>query len=275
MRQAVIVIHGIGEQRPMGTLRGFVDAVIPDPQSKGRAKFHNKPDRMSQTFELRKLQSLQTRSAPITDFYEYYWAYLMTGTRYAHVVSWLKELLWRSPRNLPRRLCLTWVLSWVLLVLFALTSAGMIVPDEHLPKLLSGNQLLTAWIISALLLPSLQLFVLRYVGDAARYLSPTPANISVRQKIRANGIRLLRQLHNNSQYDRIIVVGHSLGAVIAFDVIHHYWQEVHTKIGRPLHPDQDALKELEKARPCALEQVLLKGNSPFPGSPIRALALPA
>ena len=28
MRQAVIVIHGIGEQRPMSTLRGFVDAVI-------------------------------------------------------------------------------------------------------------------------------------------------------------------------------------------------------------------------------------------------------
>jgi hypothetical protein len=26
-RQAVLLIHGIGEQKPMDTLRGFVDAV--------------------------------------------------------------------------------------------------------------------------------------------------------------------------------------------------------------------------------------------------------
>jgi hypothetical protein len=29
MRQAVVVIHGIGEQRPMDTVRGFVKAVVP------------------------------------------------------------------------------------------------------------------------------------------------------------------------------------------------------------------------------------------------------
>ena len=29
MKQAVVVIHGIGEQRPMDTLRGFVEAMIP------------------------------------------------------------------------------------------------------------------------------------------------------------------------------------------------------------------------------------------------------
>ena len=27
MKQAVVVIHGIGEQRPMDTLRGFVEAM--------------------------------------------------------------------------------------------------------------------------------------------------------------------------------------------------------------------------------------------------------
>ena len=26
-RQAVVLIHGIGDQRPMGTLRGFVDGL--------------------------------------------------------------------------------------------------------------------------------------------------------------------------------------------------------------------------------------------------------
>jgi hypothetical protein len=32
-RQALILIHGIGEQRPMETLRGFVDGVLDQPPS--------------------------------------------------------------------------------------------------------------------------------------------------------------------------------------------------------------------------------------------------
>lgn len=37
MRQAVVLINGIGKQKPMDNLRGFVDAVIDDksnPSSK-------------------------------------------------------------------------------------------------------------------------------------------------------------------------------------------------------------------------------------------------
>src|SRR5712692_4674502 len=97
LRQAVVVIHGIGEQRPMGTLRGFVDAVLPDPASrKGKTrkpKFWSKPDRMSETLELKKLTAPQTRSQPPTDFFEFYWAYQAQGTKYAHVVAWLWTVL--------------------------------------------------------------------------------------------------------------------------------------------------------------------------------------
>ena len=32
--QAVVIIHGIGEQRPMDTLRSFVDAVLPEEAQK-------------------------------------------------------------------------------------------------------------------------------------------------------------------------------------------------------------------------------------------------
>lgn len=229
----------------MGTLRSFVDAVIPEPNVEGRVKFHSKPDRMSETFELRKLQSLQTRSAPITDFYEYYWAHHMEGTRYGHVFGWLKDLMLRMPRDVPQRLRMLWAVSWILVVAFVLSSAGILMPVQHLPQTLHGDGRLTAWMVSALFLPALHFFVLRYVGDAARYLSPTPGNIAVRRQTRANGIRLLRQLHSSGKYDRIIVVGHSLGSVIAYDVLYHFWQEVNSKIGRPVRPDQTALKEVE------------------------------
>ena len=246
MRQAVVVVHGIGEQRPMSTLRSFVNAVIPEPNGEGRTKFRSKPDRMSEIFELRILQSVQTRSTPITDFYEYYWAYHMEGTQFGHVLSWLKELLLRLPRNVPRRLLPIWVFAWVLVVVFALSSAGMLLPAQHLPQLLPWGGRLTVWAGSALLLPALQFFVLRYVGDAARYLRPSPGNIAVRRQVRADGIRLLRKLHDSGKYDRIIVVGHSLGSVIAYDVLYHFWQEVNAEIGHPAKPDQTALKELEK-----------------------------
>ena len=79
-RQAVVIIHGIGEQRPMDTLWGFVSGVW----SKRLA--HSKPDRISPTLELRRL-SVPSVSAewrpgqPVsTDFYELYWAHLMSGT---------------------------------------------------------------------------------------------------------------------------------------------------------------------------------------------------
>lgn len=246
MRQAVVVVHGIGEQRPMSTLRSFVNAVIPEPNVKGRVKFHSKPDRISEIFELRILQSVQTRSTPITEFYEFYWAYHMEGTQFGHVLNWLKELLLRLPRNVPRRLMPIWVLAWVLVVAFALSSAGLLLPAQHLPQALHWDGRLTVWVVSALLLPALQFFVLRYVGDAARYLRPAPGNIAVRRQVRADGVQLLRKLHNSGKYDRIIVVGHSLGSVIAYDVLYHFWQEVNTRIGYPVQPDQTALKDLEK-----------------------------
>ena len=75
------------------------------------------------------------------------------------------------------------------------------------------------WIIGVLLLLLLQAFVLYWVGDAARYLSPSPSNIALRQQIRAEGLRLLRHLHRSREYARIVIVGHSLGSVIGYDPV--------------------------------------------------------
>ena len=96
-KQAVIVIHGMGEQVPMDTIRGFVDAVLDEPES--GEKYYSKPDKMSESFELRRLQS--KLSEPRTDFFEYYWAHKVKGTTISHVLGWAISLLLRSPCNLP------------------------------------------------------------------------------------------------------------------------------------------------------------------------------
>jgi hypothetical protein len=85
-----------------------------------------------------------------------------------------------------------------------------------------------AWIVSALAVLSIQGFLIYYVGDAARYLSPSPQNIALRQRIRAEGVRLLRHLHDSKSYDRIILVGHSLGSVIGYDIITRLWLDYNT-----------------------------------------------
>ena len=67
LRQAVVVIHGIGEQRPMDTLRGFANAVLSDNPA-ADPKYRSKPDAMSELLETRCLQAPGTRQRPLTDF---------------------------------------------------------------------------------------------------------------------------------------------------------------------------------------------------------------
>jgi hypothetical protein len=227
----VVVIHGLGEQRPMATLRSFVASVLDAPEEGPR--FFSRPDRLSESFELRVLQN---RQRPRTHFYEYYWAYHADGTKFMHVVSWLFSLLWRSPKRVPRQLIALYVLGWMLALMTAVTAA-------------SGGLHAQAWYASAvvwLLLSALQFVVLSYIDDAARYLSPSPANIMLRHRIRADGLKLMRKLHDK-QYQRIIVVGHSLGSVIAYDILRQLWTEMHQVYQTPHTSAQPALAKLEEA----------------------------
>ena len=244
-RQAVIVIHGIGEQRPMDTLRGFVDAVLPEPRS-DQVKYHSVPDRMSELFELRRLLAPQTRSRPKTDFYEYYWAYQMCGTRHSHVASWVKALILRRPSLVSRRLLPLWLVSWAVIISLVVTSVRLL---PHLLGTAEGDPLqrIAFWVASAILVLAVNAFAINYLGDAARYLSPKPGNIAIRQRIRTDGVRLLRQLHESRKYDRIVVVGHSLGSIIAYDILKYYWHEVSNRHSKPPEIDQSELKKFDDA----------------------------
>src|SRR5690349_459332 len=86
-RQAIVVIHGIGNQRPMDTLRPFVDAVLNvDPRGENGARYYSKPDGLSSTFELRRLQSRDSR--PRTDYFELYWQHLVPTATWRKIYSW-------------------------------------------------------------------------------------------------------------------------------------------------------------------------------------------
>src|SRR5712671_5413265 len=96
-KQAVVVIHGMGEQKPMDTIRGFVRAVWETDSAvtanglQNPAEVWNKPDIRTGSLELRRIttrQSVPSEAFPPgvrSDFYELYWADLSAGSTWEQV----------------------------------------------------------------------------------------------------------------------------------------------------------------------------------------------
>ncbi len=244
--QAVLLIHGVGEQRPMESLRSFVDAVWTTDTSLHRshpqaARVWSKPYQLSENFELRRLTTAENRAGLRTDFFELYWAHLMKGTKLGHVTAWAKTLLVRRPSTVPRHLRLAY---WVLLILIA---CAVYLAYYSLVAKEGGATALPAWAslaLSLVVVPIAVGILANIVGDAARYLHVAPTNVQRRHEIRAAGIQVLKSLHEHG-YDRIIVVGHSLGSVIGYDILYHAWTTYHSDAPQTTPPAYDALRQLE------------------------------
>ena len=246
-KQAVIIIHGIGEQVPMGTLRDFVTSVWTSDKAvhlvDTEVSIWSKPDNLSKSYELRRLTTSQNKNGVITDFFEFYWAYMLEDTTYGQVISWVKTLLVRSPKTVPPQLRLTY---WFLITLIVV-SVGLIglffylqgAKGPEIPKWIAGG-------VGVLIVPLFSFLVLRVVGDIARYLHVAPDNINSRRKIREAGVELIRDLHDPARgYERVVVVGHSLGSVIGYDILTHAWPEFNAD-PKIVAQVPDSLDELER-----------------------------
>lgn len=80
----------------------------------------------------------------------------------------------------------------------------------------------------ALLLPRFLNGIRDYAGDIAYYVTAdrTPIARRSRYDIRSNAAQLLLELLKDPVYDRVVIVGHSLGSVIAFDALNELSREV-------------------------------------------------
>jgi len=112
-RQAVIIIHGMGEQRPMSTLRDFVERIAPSIQNSAKPSYYSKPDSLSENHELRRLTANEHRFAFKTDYYELYWAHIIGHTTLRAVWAWVGRLFLRFPWNVPARLLVIYVIFWI------------------------------------------------------------------------------------------------------------------------------------------------------------------
>jgi hypothetical protein len=69
-------------------------------------------------------------------------------------------------------------------------------------------------------------FLEPYLGDVARYFRNAPENVAVRREIRKQAVDTLEALHLSGDYDRIVVVAHSLGTVVAYDMLRAYYARI-------------------------------------------------
>ena len=251
-RQAVVVIHGIGNQQPMDTLRGFVSRLL-EPND----KMYSSPNRLTDNLELRKL-SIGHKN---TDFYEFYWANLVKDVPITDIFVWMMKLIYT--RRLPARLK---SVMWGLRIILPLITLGIYLLGSRLAVLFEGKDMfkftiygfLGLWLLrssSNLIFKLIENTFIQFIGDAVRYTVPTPENIETRSKIRQQGIDLLRKLHEDKDedepdrntYDRIVLVGHSLGSIIAYDILSFLWSAnnkvfEHTTDSNLL--EQNALREI-------------------------------
>ena len=261
-RQAVVIIHGMGEQRPMNTLRSFVDGlsfwVKKFEPGAEKPRFWSRPDGVSDIFETRRITMEYFQGNPKTDFYEFYWAHHMRKTSYDHLFPWLKKLITTPLKKVPPRLkpvlVFVWTLISVALLLFLLIYFNWTPIVNYIKQhwiktagalaVLLFFQKLFVWVFKN----SFSSLVLNTAGDAARYFNPMPSNIEERSVIRKEGIAFLKKLHERKEkpYDKIVVVGHSLGSVIAYDMVRLLWHEMHEKFEPSPNVDHKIFYELDK-----------------------------
>lgn len=221
-KQAVVVIHGIGEQVPMETLRALIDGL-------GFEDYSSRPDRLSGNSELRRIVlPAKHGSHPRTDFYELYWAHLMHRGRGYGTLFWALNLIfkrrgwWRTPiapaMGLLAILTILGVAGMIGLVYLLLTRTNFFSQSVTV-------MILLVLVVAIYLFVRLSYLISNYIADAARYLTPRPANIEARAEIRKQGVELLRRLHESGEYQRVVVIGHSLGSVIGYDILRSYWDE--------------------------------------------------
>ena len=113
-----------------------------------------------------------------------------------------------------------------------------------------------AWTLIALfgMLYLADQFLLPYFGDAANYFSVRTDTVQRRQVVRDRGLRLLRALHDDPLYDRVVIIGHSLGSILAYDLLHILWRQVGPTKDNPPAPEAvaalEAIDALTASRPA-------------------------
>ncbi|MGO4443754.1 hypothetical protein AB4Z42_10400 [Mycobacterium sp. 2YAF39] len=234
VRTAVVVVHGMGEKRPMETFDDFVRTALPPHD--GQWHHQPRPALITDTYEARRYVAPGQ-----AEFFEYHWPFLMTAGKYAGVAPSALRLFLRRPGNVPDALLGVWRLVWTVIAAALLVIPVLFISGYAL------NSDVPAWIIGLTISAVVLIFwfgLYRMMAralvnkktaplvDSARYLDPSPYSYAARRAVRGGLVDLLRDLHEDG-YARIVLVGHGVGAYIAYDALTVFWAQSHCRQGKP------------------------------------------
>jgi hypothetical protein len=70
-------------------------------------------------------------------------------------------------------------------------------------------------------------FLVPVMTESARMFTPAPENVGNQERVRTRGVKLLEYLHRtDAGYDRIVVLAHSLGTAVGYNLLAYYWGKV-------------------------------------------------
>jgi hypothetical protein len=165
----------------------------------------------------------------------------------------VKGLVFRSPAQVPARIrkVFWWIWGILIACILAAIACWSISRLNKWVAYIAGLGGLA--ILARAIFGFLQSAVINSLGDAARYMSDYPDNIDQRQAIRREGIDLLRHLHaakddlGRPLYDRVVVASHSLGTVIAYDLLRLFWTECSETFDNSVPPFENTpMKKMEE-----------------------------
>jgi len=252
VRTAVVIVHGMGEKRPMETLDGFAKTALRPGSASGETRwdYYSLPAEITDSYEARRFASAQA------EIYEYHWSFLMTSNKFAGAMPMTLRLFLRRPSNVPDALLGIWRSAWTVLLAMLMVIPALFVTGYAL------NTDVPVWIIGLITSAVVLIFwfgLYRMVAkalvnktttslvDVARYLDASPYSYAARRAIRGGLVDLLRALHDG-RYSRIVVVAHGVGTYISYDALTAFWADMHKRhAGPPAPAELVALDTLEVA----------------------------
>lgn len=180
------------------------------------------PDDRAGSHELRRITTPEDVNGVITDFYELYWSDVTQGTTVERLKAWVMGLLLRKWSDVPTDVRKLYVLLWIASLAFALPALiAAAIPllglktVFHLPA--------TAWTGIAAVMAFILSRLLPFLGDVAIYVQAFPGTVGKRKEARERGLTLMSGLMEDRSYDRIVMVAHSLGTILAYDLLQILW----------------------------------------------------
>jgi hypothetical protein len=252
-RTAVLIVHGVGQQNKYETLARFAAGLkIQLEHAHGRAyavqRFLRKLG--SGVESGLRLHDPASATAGAVDMFEYYYQHkLQRQVTVPDAVEWLLRTakrvrqLYRSypieqdqgnGKHARRWLSFAymladegifpwwlWPLSWLLpLLIHGVAAVGLLLRSWKLPVTNLAWQVL-AWLLARLLRPT----IVDFAGDVVAYtaIDPKLRLEAVRKTILDGCVAALKDLlapsADGTRYDQVILAGHSLGSVVAYDAV--------------------------------------------------------